>query len=46
LLLDPLPMLERAAEEPLVRPDSLVQIRDRDADVVDPPCFHAGDAIR
>jgi len=46
LLLDPLPVLEPAAEEPLVRANGLVEVRDRDADVVDPPCFHPGDAIR
>ena len=38
-------MLERAAEEALVRTNGLVEVRDGNADVVDSPCFHPGDAI-
>jgi len=45
LLLDPGPMLEPAAEEPLVRPHRLVQVGDRHADVVDPSCLHSVDAM-
>lgn len=44
LVLDPLAVLEQAAEQALVRPDGGVQIRDGDADVMDGPCFHHGDA--
>jgi len=38
------PMLEAPAEETLVRPNGLVEIRDGDADVVDSAWLHAGDA--
>lgn len=44
LILDPLPMLEPAAEQALVGPDGGVEIRDGDADVMDGSCFHHGDA--
>lgn len=44
LLLDTFPMLEPRAEQPLVRPHRLVEIRDGDADVVDSTCLHACDA--
>jgi hypothetical protein len=44
LVVDPLPVLEPAAEQPLVRPDGSVQVLDRDADVMDRPCLHRGDA--
>jgi hypothetical protein len=37
-------MLEATAEEAFVRAHRLVEIRDRDPDVVDSPCFHAVDA--
>jgi hypothetical protein len=36
-------MLEPASEEPLVRGDRLVEIRHRDADMVNAPCFHRAD---
>jgi uncharacterized protein len=44
LLLDQLPVLEPGAEHLLVGPHRLVEIRDRDADVVDSSRFHAVDA--
>ena len=44
LLLDTFPMLEPGAEQLLVRPHRLVEIRDGDADVVDSACLHPGDA--
>jgi hypothetical protein len=44
LLLDTFPVLEPRAEQPLVRPHRLVEIRDGDADVVDSACLHPGDA--
>jgi hypothetical protein len=44
LVVDPLPMLEPAAEQPLVRPDGRVEILDRDADVMDGLRLHHGDA--
>ena len=44
LLLDTLTMLEPTAEESLVRRDGGVQIRNRDADVVNGPCLHRRDA--
>jgi hypothetical protein len=34
-------MLQRAAEEALVGPNRLVEVRDGDADVVDTSCLHA-----
>ena len=40
------PMLEPAAEETLVGAHRLVEVHDGQADVVDPSCFHPGDAIR
>jgi hypothetical protein len=43
LLHERLAVLEPGVEEPLVRPDRLVEIGDGEADVVDPP--HAHDAI-
>ena len=43
LLVDALAMLEPASEETLVRRDRLVEIRHRDADVVNAPCFHKAD---
>ena len=43
LLVDTLAMLEPAAEETLVRRDGLVEIGDRDADVMDAQCLHATD---
>ena len=45
LLLDALAMLDAAAEEPLVRSHRLVEVRDRDADVMDAACLHAGDRM-
>ena len=45
LLLDRGPVLEPAAEEALVRLHRLVQVRDGQADVVDPSCLHAVDAM-
>jgi hypothetical protein len=44
LLLDALAMLQPPAEEALVRRNSSVQIGNRDADVVNGPCLHRGDA--
>jgi hypothetical protein len=38
------PMLETTSEEALVRPHRLVEVRNRDPDVVDSTRFHAGDA--
>ena len=43
LVVDALAMLETASEEPLVRRDRLVEVRDCDADVMDAPCFHEAD---
>ena len=43
LVLDPRPVLEQAAEEPLVRPDGLVEIGDGEADVMDSPRLHGRD---
>jgi hypothetical protein len=45
LLLDRGPVLESAAEEALVRLHRLVQVRNGQADVVDPSCLHAADAM-
>ena len=44
LLLDTFPVLEPRAEQLLVRPHRLVEIRDGDADVVYSACLHPGDA--
>ena len=43
LVVHPFAVLERAAEEPLVRRDRLVEVGHGDADVVDSPCLHQGD---
>ena len=40
-----LAVLERGAEEPLVRPTASSRSGDSDADVVDPAGLHAGDAM-
>jgi len=45
LLHDGGPVLEPAAEETLVRLHRLVQVRNGQADVVDPSCLHAVDAM-
>jgi len=45
LLLDRGPVLEPAAEETLVRLHRLVQVRDGQADMVDPSCLHVIDAM-
>ena len=45
LLLDRGPVLEPPAEETLVRLHRLVQVRNGQADVVDPSCLHAVDAM-
>jgi len=45
LLVDPLAMLERRAEEAFVRPYRLVEIGDGDPDVMDSPRLHLGDAM-
>src|SRR4051812_27281287 len=37
-------VLELGAEQPLVRPESLVEVLDRNAEVMDAARFHAGDA--
>ena len=44
LVVDPLAVLEPAAEQPLVRPDGRIEVLDGDADVMDRPCLHRGDA--
>ena len=44
LIVDARAMLEAAAEEALVRPHRLVEIRDGNADMVNSSCFHPGDA--
>ena len=44
LVLDPLAVLEPAAEQPLVRLHSGIEILDGDPDVMDGPCLHRGDA--
>lgn len=46
LLLHARPLLERAAEQPLVGLERLVEVLDRDADVVDTARLHAGDRMR
>ena len=43
LVLDARTVLEPASEEPLVRLDGLVEIGDRDANVMDPPRLHDRD---
>jgi hypothetical protein len=43
LLVDALAMLDAGAEQPLVRRHRLVEVRDRNADVVNAPCFHPTD---
>jgi hypothetical protein len=43
LLLDALAMLESAAEQTLVRRDRLVEVRNRDAYMMDTPCLHEDD---
>jgi len=45
LILDASAMLDAAAEEVLVRANRLVEVVDRDADVMDTACFHAGDRM-
>jgi hypothetical protein len=45
LILDADAMLDAPAEETLVRANRLVEIDDRDADVMDAACFHAGDRM-
>jgi hypothetical protein len=45
LLLDARPVLDAAAEQPLVRADRFVEVLDGDADVMDSPRFHAPDAM-
>ena len=44
LLLDAGAMLEPAAEQALVRPDRLVEVRDGNPDVMDGPCDHGRDS--
>ena len=44
LLLDALAMFQPSAEEALVRRHGGIEIRDRDADMVNGPCLHHGDA--
>ena len=44
LLLDPLAVLEPTAEQALVRRHGGIQVGDRDADMVNGPCVHRGDA--
>jgi hypothetical protein len=39
-------MLEPSAEDPLVRRHRLVEVFDRNAEVMDPASLHAGDATR
>jgi len=46
LLLDPLPVLDTTAEQPLVGRHRRIEIVDGETDVVDPACFHAGDRMR
>src|SRR2546430_2532527 len=43
LILDPLSLLEPAAEQPLVGRDRLVEIGHRDSDVMNAPCLHEDD---
>ena len=45
LILDADAMLDTSAQEALVRANRLVEIDDRDADVMDAACFHAGDRM-
>lgn len=45
LVIDTHPMLELAAEVPLVRRDRLVEIGDREADVMDPAGIHWSDRM-
>lgn len=45
LLLDLHPVLDPAAEEPLVRRDGFVEVGDGEPDVMDPACLHVGDRI-
>lgn len=45
LVLDANAMLDATAEEALVRPHRLVEVDDRDADMMDAACFHAGDRM-
>jgi hypothetical protein len=44
LVVDALPVLEAAAEQPLVRGHGGVEVSDRDSDVMNTPCLHLGDA--
>jgi len=41
-----LPVLDPSAEDPLVGRDGLVEVFDRDAEMMDPASLHAGDATR
>ena len=43
LVIDPRAVLEPAAKQALIRRDCLVEVRDRDADVMNAPCFHKAD---
>ena len=45
LVLDAGAMLDTAAEEALVRPNSLVEVVDRETDVMDAACLHFGDRM-
>ena len=46
LVLDRGAVLDLRAEQPLVRRESLIEVLDRNAQMVDPPRLHASDAIR
>ena len=45
LVLDANAMLDATAEETLVRANRLIEVVDRDADVMDAACLHAGDRM-